>query len=825
MWRNGALHTLVASTLAVACVSARSSECENGKFCPPYTQCGLNNTCVVAPGECSHFPDGLPCIGPDRAVCRNAECVTETRCGDGIVDPGEMCDNGKDNSDLVSDAKCRSTCQPRYCGDGIHDPSEEKEYCLGAATPWPVGDSPFSVVTGDLNGDGRMDLVATNLNSDDLSVLIAAPTGGFLPQARLPTGNGASGVVLGLLDGDAFLDVVVSNLQDDSVSVFLGLGDGSFGTEGRVSVGDGPRGIALGDLDENQTLDVVTANSMGNDLSILLGVGDGTFAPEEPTSRSSVGRTPGTVVLGDLDGQGHLDAVVANSVGHDLAILLGKGDGTFRPAAFDPHEVNLPNTIVLRDFTGDGKLDAAVSEIGGSSVSLFSNAGNGTFADRQRVDVGFMNPGALASGDLDGDGIFDLVTGTITGALVVLVGDGGGKFEAIANYPTGVGVTALALADMDGDGQLDVMATSPSVDAIHLHFGGDGALGIRQRFPTGRDPLSITTGDLNGDRLVDLVVANDASGELSVLMGDQKRRFADTRALLEGESVREALVAHLDQDPHPDVVVSNRNAAGDELLLLQGSASGELTLRKRLSTEVGQNVVAVVAFDMDNDGVLDLVSARLPSPSIRVRKGVKGAPFGTFGDEIVALSLAKIIVHIAVVPDLNDDTMADLLVTTVDQFGFVYTGMKDGTFAPKPLASLSSVGTFVATGDLNGDGRPDAVITSSTKKEATVVTSTGTTMVIARRIGTSGTPTATALADVNGDGHLDFLVAQNPGGLAVYLGLGAGEFTQAQTFHGGPSPSGLGTVDLTGDGLADVLVLDASEDSVSMYVGRRARMR
>jgi hypothetical protein len=151
----------------------------------------------------------------------------------------------------------------------------------------------------------------------------------FLPPASYPVGTNPQAMVTADLNGDGKLDLVVANAgSDNRVSVLLGNGDGTFKPAVNYAVGAGPVSLAVGDFNGDGKLDVVTANYADNTASVLLGNGDGTF---QPARSYAVGSRPDAVAVGNFDG--NLDIVTANAdggvselPGHDLATGVAVGD-------------------------------------------------------------------------------------------------------------------------------------------------------------------------------------------------------------------------------------------------------------------------------------------------------------------------------------------------------------------------------------------------------------------------------------------------------------------------------------------------------------------
>jgi FG-GAP-like repeat/FG-GAP repeat len=145
------------------------------------------------------------------------------------------------------------------------------------------------------------------------------------------------------------------------VAAFARGAPGGFITAPRYPVGSNPSSVATGDFNGDGHLDLVVVNFGGypdaGKVSILLGNGDGTL---QAAQSYSVGVFPEAVAVGDFNGDGHLDLVVANSGSNSTSILLGNGDGTFQVAQNYDAGYN-PVSVAVGDFNGDGYLDLAVS--------------------------------------------------------------------------------------------------------------------------------------------------------------------------------------------------------------------------------------------------------------------------------------------------------------------------------------------------------------------------------------------------------------------------------------------------------------------------------
>jgi hypothetical protein len=194
---------------------------------------------------------------------------------------------------------------------------------------FPAGDGPSGIASTDANGDGIRDVLVSNRNSNDVSMLIAQPNPNPNPNnAATPVlsapvnflaGPTPSDIALGQLDGTGRADIVVPNESAGTVSVLLASATGGYAPPVAYRVGSGPTAIALGDVNNDRRTDIVAANSTSNTVSLLQGNGNGTFG----TARSFRAHTrPSDVAISDLNQDGAQDLVVTNAGSNDVSVLL-----------------------------------------------------------------------------------------------------------------------------------------------------------------------------------------------------------------------------------------------------------------------------------------------------------------------------------------------------------------------------------------------------------------------------------------------------------------------------------------------------------------------
>ncbi|MCA9537017.1 MAG: VCBS repeat-containing protein [Myxococcales bacterium] len=386
-----------------------------------------------------------------------------------------------------------------------------------------------SAALGDFDGDTHTD-VAAGANAG-LRVALGTQAGALTDGwAESP---GVRYEQLHTLTSATGADALIAR-NDRRVTRFVS--DGARGMEERtpsfpsVRVGSSLTDGQLGDLDGDGALDLVVADYNTSRVSRLMGDGAGGFGA--PTTLAQLSASVQSVALGRLDANGSLDVLTAETGGSRVGIWLADGAGGFTDGgtvAVGPG----PARVVVGDFNGDTILDFVTANVGvlagvfgpnQDTISIRLGTGSGTFTAPTVGEVpACANPERLAVGRVNNDAHLDLVMSCLGGDQVaVLLGDGAGGFTHASGSPIATGsAREVALSDLDGDDVLDFVVTQEFGAKLAVWLGaGDGTFSFGSEVPVGGSALSLVLGDFDGDGDVDVVTTTSRGAELFLGAGD-----------------------------------------------------------------------------------------------------------------------------------------------------------------------------------------------------------------------------------------------------------------------------------------------------------------
>ena len=532
-----------------------------------------------------------------------------------------------------------------------------------------------TVAIEDLNGDGRLDIVAMgpadrNNSSANVYSLLGAGAGVFAAGPSSGSLSSSSDFVLADFNGDRRVDLLSGNGE-----LMSGTGTGAFLAP--TSVGARGNNFALGDLDDDGKLDVV-ARTTGNSITVYKGNGDGTFA----IGASYAGiRGAKHLHLVDLNGDGMLDVVVGlvgpgvygpNPLSETMMqFLFGRGDGTLTGARVLPDVGSTAFGVAryaLADVTGDGFPDLVAAGPGSAArLDLYPGAASGNFGAATTLANLGSAPIAVASADFNGDGLPDIVAAG--GNVALLRGLGGGLFAATQTYAlpnVTAAVVNLAVGDINGDGRADLVlllggATASSGGAFVYIANTDGTLKSPVQIHAATNLLAIAMGDVNGDRRADIVI------------GGQFGSF-----------------------------VSAPNPSADVRLYL-GNADGSVTAGTSIAS--GDDYTALAIADMNRDGKADVVFSNAGA-KVSILPGLGNGSFGAVSTFTIANGGPGI--RSLTIADFSGDGNPDVMIAG-GEYSALLLGKGDGTLVGPAALVLANEANHMTTADLNRDGAPDLV--------------------------------------------------------------------------------------------------------------------
>ncbi|MGH7130447.1 MAG: FG-GAP-like repeat-containing protein [Phycisphaerales bacterium] len=338
--------------------------------------------------------------------------------------------------------------------------------------------SPYTVVVGDFNHDGRKDLAAANFSSSDATVRFADPNN--------------PGIYFGAI---------------------------------HIPLSFNPRGAAVADFNHDQIDDLAVVYNGGGPantrLAIMISNGNGTF---QTPALYPIASQPFQLRVADFNHDGNPD--IANLCGcGSISILLGNANGTFQP--YTSHASGtFWSGLAVADMNGDGALDLvlttnlAPSGAGQVGVAFGVPPHSASFGPVNSHPTGWFSAWEAAVGHFNSDGTPDIVvTSRLNNRVNVMLNDGAGVFTAQPAPFSGVQPQDLVVADFNGDGVLDVAVANWGGSSVTVHAGnGSGGLASGIAFPVSANPNSITVADMNNDGKPDIITGDQTGGNASILL-------------------------------------------------------------------------------------------------------------------------------------------------------------------------------------------------------------------------------------------------------------------------------------------------------------------
>jgi FG-GAP-like repeat len=758
----------------------------------------------------------------------------------------------------------------------------------------PAGIIPTSVVAGDFNHDGHMDFVVANGYTSDLWIYFGKGDGSFELPEIIPLSQGLSPVYLAAADlrGTGVLDLVVAEFDTATVGVLLGNGDGTFGFEQTYILPQPPAAIVIDDFNRDHKPDIVavmftlSSNTQGVDyIATLFGDGSGKFAAPVITRNWGFYGSAWNITSGDVNNDGLPDIVITGPGLDNSQVYINAGDGAFTAGQILGESGPFSAVVDTRlgDLNGDGCLDAAIADLNGDVRILYGDC-SGNFTFSHFVQMGDSNS-AIRLVDVNGDGHLDLVTSAIAAVdpeygdlagntLSVAMGDGHGNFTLGRDY-VGTGQSySLAIADFNEDGKPDVVTPGIDTDTSTVYINnGSGDFGFPEGGFVGLPGVGVLNApisppyfaDLNGDGKPDVLLLDEGyNGEYftAVMLNDGTGRFSgpvvtDTEITILNNWLGDFRVGDFRKTGHLDLVGIGLNGAysgsSNFILFMPGNGDGTFGPSTVVTPAGAEGEMA--SGDFNGDGKLDFVAVS-STGSNKLVTTFLGNGDGTFrsGASLSFSDSAEDITRVFA-GDFNRDGKLDVLVYdtgngywTTSSYVWEFLGNGDGTFqAGRQLFSAFQPMTLA---DINGDHFPDIVrydffwpdgqtenwglarftnyldqANGKFSQSGSYAPYAGVPKELTPYLQLGDPTTTSIMSDLNGDGDPDEIAFQSvsPSNYALYaqvlMGLGDGTFTPTYDYfefykdYGYPKYSH----DLDGSGTSDLLELDQATSSMHVF--------
>ncbi len=681
--------------------------------------------------------------------------------------------------------------------DGVSPPSifgTERTITTAAA-------GASGVATGDLDGDGDLDVVSSSADDNKIAWYPNDGSGNFgaqriITQAAL----GAEDVIVADLDDDGNLDVISTSADDNRIAWYRNDGNGNFVNQQTITTAvDGIRDVTVADMDGDGNLDVLSASFNDNRVAWYPNDGNGNFGDQQTITTAGAGVGYLAVATGDLDGDGDLDVFSARS---DATIAWYENAGSsLRVVATDPavNALGVDNTVTL-GLTFNQTIDATT--LTADNIKISGNYGR---------PLGFRAPSVNATTAVfDPDRDFfpgEVVTATLTTGVV---GNAGTSLASPFTYSFNTGVSPdspgefpngrntifegsqesprndVAVADLDGDGDLDVLAAhEESLGGAWYENNGDGNFGALQSIDFGNGSLrGLITADMDGDRDLDVLALANSDTRISLYLNDGSENFITTVGSTSYNRVGDIATGDLDGDGDLDLLLSsfhdNKIAwyPNDGLQYLGAQRIPFIFGTEQTITTAAAGANGVAIADLDGDGDLDALSASANDNKIAWYPNDGNGNFGAQQTITTAAAGALDVI----VADLDGDGDLDVLSTSADDNRVAwYSNDGNGNFGTQQTITTAVDGIRdVTVADMDGDGDLDVLSASFNDNRVAWYPNDGSGSfgdqlnIATEALGALSVVTG----DLDGDGDLDVLSARSDkGGIAWYENTGATTLT------------------------------------------------
>lgn len=667
-----------------------------------------------------------------------------------------------------------------------------------------------SVVWGDADGDGDLDLAIGNRNQPN--------------QLYVNDGNGTYTIITigdqpslttslawGDSDGDGDLDLAVGN-ENEPNRIYINNGNNTFSDVALDTLTNNTTTVAWGDSDGDGDLDLAIGN---NGQANLLYVNNGTGTLTRTTLNADTKPTE-SIAWGDADGDGDLDLAVGNSFSNNYQknqLYINDGSGNFTVSDIGA-ETDYSVSVSWGDADGDGDLDLAVGNLN-SINKLYINDGSGTFSG-QNLGTTAGTSRDVVWGDNDGDGDLDLAVMNTYATNEIYINQGGIQDGILGDFlPKPIGAedgksVAGAWGDADGDGDLDLavgkyfvgdrsaqtQSALGHINYVYLNNGlaESGVLGglVSGDIGDSNSTWTVAWGDADGDGDLDLA-RGDSHSRGQVYFNDGQGGFTPSDlGQIDGQNTQSIAWGDADGDGDLDLALGHQWDANQ---LFVNDGNGNFTDFYFEPTNVWTS--SMVWGDVDGDGDLDVAVGNYRAKNqLYVNDGN-----GTF--TVQDIDTVSTDTNALAWGDLDGDGDLDLAAAN-NGFNQLYINDGVGNFAVQNLGAIVRDSNSVAWGDGDGDGDLDLAIGNKFQPNQLYVNEGDLTP---QDLDADAFETfRVAWGDMDGDGDLDLAVGNHNEADQILINQGGGVFRTAQFEQAVNRTRDLAWGDADGDGDLDLAI-------------------
>ena len=695
-------------------------------------------------------------------------------------------------------------------------------------------DSPQSVLSADLDGDGDNDVLLASSLDNMIAWYENIEGQGSFGSLRVITTSayGAKSVFSADLDGDGDLDVLSASLDDDKIAWYENIdGQGSFGPQQVITISaDGAESVFSTDIDGDGDLDVLSASWVDDKIAWYENInGQGSFGPPQVITTSADGAK--SVFSADLDGDGDFDVLSASRWDDKIAWYENiDGQGSFGPQQVITISADGAESVFSADLDGDGDLDVLSASWVDDKIAWYENLdGQGGFGPQQVITISADWAESVYCVDLDGDDDLDVLSASSRYNTIAWYEntDGQGSFgpqQVITS--SAAGAKSVFSADLDGDGDWDVLAASSDDDMItwYENTDGQGIFGSQQLITTTAwMASSIYSADIDNDGDKDVLSASGADDKIAWYENiNGQGDFGPQRVITTiTDGASSVYSADLDGDGDMDVLSASIN---DDKIAWYENINGQGNFGpQQIITTYADYATAVFSADLDGDGDLDVLSASMVDYKIAWYENIDG--HGNFGTQQV-ITLNAVWAYSVFSADLDGDGDLDVLSASMidDKIAWYENTDGIGNFGIQQVISVNADGArSVFSADLDGDGDQDVLSASADdNKIAWYENTDGLGSFGFQQILTNNAFWASSVysADLDGDGDMDVLSASNlDSKIAWYENQdGQGSFGPQQVLtYNANGASSVCSADIDSDGDWDVLSASSQDAKIAWY--------